>query len=206
MLEPRRSALRTNSLLNRLRADENGGFLMKSRPIAASIFVSICCRRTREAFHGVIMGLFGFIFGNSNKDKSSRDRYRPSVILKNAISPLNTYGTCFACDGSGAKVLDCRACDGTGTHAGQCRSCRGSGRFERPAQQCFGCNGSGAQRGHACARCKGSGVFKPAISEPCRKCNGTGRFQETCRKCEGRGHSTVPCSKCDGSGWHKHPR
>ncbi len=152
------------------------------------------------------MGLFGFFFGDSNKDRRDRDSWRPSVIAKNAISPINEYGTCFGCNGSGTRTLECRPCGGTGSHNGECRGCRGTGRFERPAQPCFTCEGTGQKFGQPCRRCNGSGNFKPAISDACRKCSGSGRFSATCNKCNGARQFTVTCRKCDGSGWHKRRR
>jgi DnaJ-class molecular chaperone len=89
------------------------------------------------------MGLFKFLFGQDTRSRAQRDQYRPSVIGKNLISPINDYGTCLSCEGSGSRTLDCRACSGSGTHTGQCRGCQGSGRFERPAQKCFTCDGTG---------------------------------------------------------------
>ena len=94
------------------------------------------------------MGLFRFFFGNSNKDRKDRDSWRPSVIAKNAISPINKYGTCFGC--------------------------QGTGRFERPALPCFSCEGTGQKFGQQCRRCNGSGNFKSAVSDACRKCDGSG--------------------------------
>jgi DnaJ-class molecular chaperone len=154
----------------------------------------------------VDMGLFGFFFGESNRDKKARDSWLPTVIAKNLISPINEYGTCFGCGGAGKRTLACRSCGGLGVHTGVCRACRGSGRFERPAQPCFGCEGTGQKIGSECRRCNGSGNFKPAISEACRKCNGTGSYSATCHKCNGAREFIVTCRKCGGSGWHKRRR
>jgi DnaJ-class molecular chaperone len=152
---------------------------------------------------GMALGLLKFLFGQDNRSKAQRDQWRPSVVGKNLISPINSYGTCFGCQGTGRRTLDCRACSSTGWHSGSCRACDGSGRHERPAKECFGCDGSGSKRGKPCHRCNGSGVFQAAVSETCRKCNGSGRYQMTCRKCSGAGRFTVRCKKCGGSGWHK---
>ena len=151
-------------------------------------------------------GFFGFLFGNSHHDRARRDEWRPSVIGKNAISPINHYGTCFSCEGTGRKTLGCGPCHGTGQHSGVCRGCQGSGRFERPALECFDCEGTGRFQGTPCRRCRGTGTHKPAISEDCRRCGGVGRFSETCRKCNGSRTFVVTCSKCEGSGWHKSRR
>ncbi len=153
-----------------------------------------------------VMGLFGFLFGDSNKDRKDRDSWRPSVIAKNAISPINEYGTCFGCDGTGNRTIDCQRCGGTGEHSGECQGCAGSGRFERPVQSCFTCEGTGQKFGKPCRRCSGSGIFKPAISEACRRCSGSGRYSAVCKKCSGAKQFVVPCRKCGGSGWHKQKR
>ena len=47
------------------------------------------------------MGLIETLFGQNNRARARRDQYRPSTFVKNAISPINTYGTCFSCDGTG---------------------------------------------------------------------------------------------------------
>lgn len=152
------------------------------------------------------MGVIGFLFGDSNKDRKARDGWRPSVMAKNAISPLNQYGTCFGCEGAGSVTLTCRSCGGGGSHGGACHGCRGTGRFERPAKPCFTCDGTGQKYGHPCRRCDGSGEFRPAISESCRKCDGSGTFTAPCNKCNSAGWFTVPCRKCEGTGWHKRRR
>lgn len=149
------------------------------------------------------MGIFQFFFGGGHRPKTQRDQWRPSVFGKNLISPVNQYGTCFSCGGSGSRTLQCGACNGTGTHTGECRGCHGSGRFELPAKPCFTCEGTGQKFGKPCRRCDGSGNFKPAISKLCTRCNGTGRFSDSCKKCDCRGSFTVTCKKCGGSGWHK---
>lgn len=148
------------------------------------------------------MGLFGFLFGNDYSNRARRDRYRPSTIFKNAISPINDYGTCFGCDGNGTKTLECTPCHGTGHHTGMCKGCNGSGRFERPAKPCFQCSGRGKAGSSNCRKCSGTGNFKPPISEPCRRCHGSGKFSSLCRKCSGSGNFTVQCRRCGGSGYH----
>lgn len=148
------------------------------------------------------MGFFGFLFGTDSRNRARRDQYRSGTIIKNAISPINDYGTCFGCEGSGKKTLECRPCHGTGQHEGTCNGCEGSGRFERPAKPCFTCNSSGMVWGTSCRKCSGTGNFKPAISQPCRRCSGSGKFRATCRKCSGSGKFTVQCRRCGGSGYH----
>ena len=152
------------------------------------------------------MGVFNFFFGKSDSAKAQRDQWRPSVVAKNVISPINDYGTCFACEGTGQRTLECKVCVGSGQHQGVCDGCGGSGRFERPAKLCFTCQGTGMKAEAKCRSCEGTGNFKPAIADVCRRCSGSGRFSATCRKCGGAGKFTVTCQKCGGSGWHKFKR
>lgn len=147
------------------------------------------------------VGIIQFLFGRSNSDRARRDQYRPSTIGKNLVSPINDYGTCFGCDGSGQRTLACRVCDGTGQYRGQCRSCSASGVRERPAKTCFGCQGTGANSGRTCHRCGGSGIFKESEFSSCHRCAGTGIFESECRRCSGAGEFSVECRKCGGSGW-----
>jgi len=141
------------------------------------------------------MGLFKFLFGDSNRDRARRAAYRPGVIAKNLISPINDYGTCFTCEGSGRRTLDCRVCHGSGQFSGRCRACQGTGKFERPAQACFACHGAGQIQGVTCTRCKGTGAYEPAVSKPCDKCQGSGDYSTPCRKCTGAGRFTMECKK-----------
>lgn len=152
---------------------------------------------------GRLLGMLKFLFGQDNRSRAQRDQYRPSVIGKNLVSPINDYGTCFGCEGTGQRTLECRACHGSGEHTGTCRACEGTGKHERPAKPCFGCSGTGTKFGNTCQRCSGTGEFKPAISETCRKCSGTGTHSSTCRKCSGSGSFTVQCRRCSGSGWRR---
>jgi DnaJ-class molecular chaperone len=148
------------------------------------------------------MGLFSMLFGNDYSARAQRDQYKPRVMGKNLVSPINSYGTCFGCSGSGRRVLDCRPCEGRGRF--KCRCCSGNGTLRSPAQTCFGCNGSGRLRsGSVCRRCSGSGQFKPAVDRSCKCCTEEGRKKLVCRKCQGSGNFTVACRKCGGSGWHK---
>lgn len=149
------------------------------------------------------MGLIKFLFSNDYKHRSQRDQYKPHVMAKNIISPINDYGTCFSCNGTGSKTLTCRSCNGTGSHTGTCNKCHGSGRIHLKAKPCFNCDGIGYKHGRVCKRCGGSGEFKPATTVVCNKCSGTGRFYSSCRKCSGLGSFTVTCRKCGGSGWHR---
>jgi len=62
------------------------------------------------------VSLLGFFFGDSYRDRAQRDQWRPSTIGKNLISPINDYGHCFPCEGTGSRTLECKVCDGTGNH------------------------------------------------------------------------------------------
>lgn len=147
--------------------------------------------------------MFNFLFKQDTKSKAKRDQYRPSTIGKNLISPINDYGTCFSCDGTGRRTLECKVCNGIGYHVGQCRACQGSGEYYLPAMKCFECLGTGTKYGKKCPRCQATGDFKPCITKECRNCSGTGRYSATCRKCSGSCHFTVECRKCGGSGWYR---
>jgi DnaJ-class molecular chaperone len=157
----------------------------------------------RPAGWEVVVGLLRFLFGDDLRSRSQRDQYSPDVVLKNAISPINHYGTCFSCGGAGQRRLECRACHGRGVHSFACRGCQGSGEFVLRAQACFACEGSGMKSGSPCSRCQGSGQFKPEVRLPCRRCSGGGRHSSECRKCLGSGSYTVSCRKCAGTGWYK---
>ena len=188
---------------------------------------SLECRHEFSASTNLTsMGSFlDIFFGN----RARRDQSRASVSFKNWVSPVNHYGTCFGCNGSGHKTLDCRPCsgrgqrtltckpcEGSGKFTGVCRVCSGRGIFERQAQQCFTCRGTGRVGRNPCLRCQGRGNVKPATSEQCRACGGSGRFSAGCKRCGGSGSFTVSCNrcngsgsftlscrKCGGSGWHK---
>lgn len=71
------------------------------------------------------MGLFKFLFGQDHRSRAQRDQYRPSVMWKNLISPINDYGTCFGYEGTGHRTLDCRA-----LHAGWLSQARKGGRCD----------------------------------------------------------------------------
>jgi hypothetical protein len=49
------------------------------------------------------MGIFNTLFGDGYSDRARRDQWKPRVIGKNCISPVNSYGTCFTCKGTGSK-------------------------------------------------------------------------------------------------------
>ena len=74
----------------------------------------------------MLFELLQFTFGTSYKNRARRDSYKPGTIFKNAISPKNTYGECFSCNGTGHKTIyrkygdgftvTCRKCNGSGWH------------------------------------------------------------------------------------------
>jgi DnaJ-class molecular chaperone len=149
------------------------------------------------------VGFFSdLIFGPSYSTRARRDQSSCGTSFKNFISPINSYGTCFSCDGSGKKTLDCSVCDSTGTFHGTCRSCSGSGLFTVPEKPCPNCQGSGLFGRHPCRRCSGQGRLAP-LSFECKKCEGSGAYSSTCKKCGGSGDFDVSCRKCGGSGWHR---
>jgi DnaJ-class molecular chaperone len=136
------------------------------------------------------------------KARSRDDQDKFFTRTKNKFSPLNTYGTCFKCEGSGKVTLTCKICSGSGTFSGSCRKCEGSGTFTIPERSCLSCQGHGLVHGRTCLKCAGSGVFLPARDVQCEKCDGRGNFFSSCKKCDAAGTFTVTCKKCDGSGWH----
>jgi DnaJ-class molecular chaperone len=137
------------------------------------------------------------------KDRARRDQGGFFTLFKNARSPINDYGTCFKCEGSGNVTLTCKVCSGSGTYNGSCRKCDGTGTFLIPERGCLTCEGGGSVRGRPCLKCSGTGVFRAAREVPCAKCEGRGRFSVPCGKCGGAGTFKVSCRKCSGSGWHK---
>lgn len=149
------------------------------------------------------MSLLGRLFGTSYRNRAWRDQHTLGTGLKNLISPVNHYGTCFGCNGSGRRTFDCGGCGGTGVHTGTCNKCHGSGTYTHLAKPCFRCEGTGHFRGHLCRNCAGTGIHKPAVTVPCRGCHGSGTYSATCRRCDGTGDFDVTCKKCGGSGWHR---
>lgn len=149
------------------------------------------------------MGLFDALFGGGYKTRARRDQHSLGTSLKNLISPINHYGKCFACNGSGRRAFDCDTCAGTGTYTGLCRTCEGSGTFTYAPRPCATCDATGFVKGTGCRHCNGSGVFRSAYTATCKKCDGTGSFTATCRRCEGTGDFNPICRKCDGSGWYR---
>lgn len=150
------------------------------------------------------MGIIGLLFGTSYRNRARRDNYRPRTVFKNLISPINNYGTCFSCNGSGKKEFSCRVCRGSGKYKGECQHCEGSGIYTIPAKPCFTCQGTGRYGQYICKKCQGTGEFKPIMKLDCRWCSGAGEFSSTCKKCGGNGSFSVTCKKCSGSGWHRY--
>lgn len=108
-------------------------------------------------------------------------------------------GTCFGCDGTGLKSLECHKCDNSGVYKGECRGCEGTGTYQPAAKNCWSCDGSGKTNHSVCGKCGGTGLWTPR-PHTCRKCSGTGLFSAKCRKCDGMGRFTVKCKRCDGTG------
>ena len=132
-----------------------------------------------------------------------RDQSKISTGFKNFISPVNNYGTCFKCEGSGSITLTCKVCSGSGTYTGNCGKCEGTGAFNLPERRCSTCEGTGKYRGRPCLECNETGIFRSASVVPCRGCDGTGDYSSSCKKSGGSGNFKASCAKCGGSGWHK---
>ena len=153
---------------------------------------------------GLLSSLFFHaLFHNSDSRRARRDQRSLRTSVKNMISPINHYGTCFGCNGTGNRTFDCRACGGDGRYTGTCRTCSGSGLFTYAARPCFRCNGTGLINGTLCRNCGGTGQYRAEQTVACRKCGGLGQFSASCHRCSGSGEVGVTCRKCGGSGWHK---
>lgn len=124
-----------------------------------------------EGFGDIFGDVFGDIFGGqghgqrSNVQRGSDLRYNLELTLEEAVSGTNTkirvpvLSICGECRGSGAKK---------GSSAVNCSTCHGQGQV-RMQQGFFSVQ-------QACPSCHGSGK---QIKDPCRKCQGEGRVQET---------------------------
>lgn len=128
---------------------------------------------------------------------------KKSPSFFDVITPLFRNNTCFQCDGRGLLTKDCPACHGRGWHGGTCNACHGKGRHDYPELTCRNCRGTGQHVGRDCLRCVGTGIYREARSEPCRKCDGRGEFHDTCRACSGTRSLTKTCGRCNGSGRHR---
>lgn len=129
------------------------------------------------------MTLWNFLFGDDRRARAQRDQWKPSVIAKNLISPVNNYGTCLRCNGTGKIEFWCRVCDGSGIYTRECRVCTGTGEFVLPLKPCSRCAGTGSRDSHPCGACRGSGQYTPELRQPCRQCSGSGKHQTACRRC-----------------------
>ncbi|MDQ7091581.1 MAG: molecular chaperone DnaJ [Methylococcales bacterium] len=123
-----------------------------------------------DGFGDIFGDVFGDIFGGGGRQRSSVQqgsdlRYNLELTLEEAVGGTNTkirvpvLSKCGTCHGSGAKKgsspVSCAMCHGLG----QVRMQQG---FFSVQQACPTCHGSGKQ-----------------IKDPCRKCDGQGRVQET---------------------------
>ena len=155
-------------------------------------------------FAGLGLIAAGTLLGRSNyRNRARRDQRKFGTKFKNAYSPINDYGTCFTCDGSGLVKLNCWRCNGTGTYEGRCSPCDGSGNFELQREgPCYQCNQTGKFRGNQCQKCTGTGVYRWSKTVVCNKCEGTGDFSASCKRCS-CGTIERSCNKCGGTGWHR---
>lgn len=142
------------------------------------------------------------LFDQDRTGRVRRDQRLLGTNLKNSLSPINKYGTCFACNGTGEVTAACRTCAGTGTYRGACRVCQGSGVYRGEQRVCRACSSTGWIGDAPCRICDGTGQYQPPEA-PCRKCGGSGAFTAPCRRCIGAGSIVSTCAKCEGSGWYK---
>lgn len=164
-------------------------------------------------FKGLGMILLGAAYKRTIGSKSyAKEKYKARArkdqggfwtSAKNKVSPVNSYGTCFKCEGAGKVTLTCKICEGSGTYKGSCRKCNGTGTYTIPEKRCLTCEGTGSVHGKPCRNCAATGVYLPARDVPCAKCDARGTLSSTCNKCGGAGTFKVTCKKCGGSGWHK---
>lgn len=123
-------------------------------------------------FGDIFGDVFGDIFGGGRGGGGRRRarqgsdlRYNLDMTLEEAVRgktveiKVPTLVECDACDGSGAKK---------GTSPKTCPTCHGSGQVQM-RQGFFAVQ-------QTCPTCSGTGKI---ISDPCRKCHGHGRVEET---------------------------
>ena len=122
-------------------------------------------------FGDIFGDVFGDIFGGGRGGGRRRARqgadlrYNLDMTLEEAVRgktveiKVPTYVECDACDGSGAKK---------GTSPTTCPTCHGNGQVQM-RQGFFAVQ-------QTCPTCSGKGQI---ISDPCRKCHGQGRVEET---------------------------
>lgn len=120
------------------------------------------------------------LFTNNRTEVSKRSdgtnvskRYEKS-FFSNDILTKKQSGICFKCKGLKEITLSCKLCFG-------------SGLFTMNERQCFSCEGNGKIKGSLCTKCKGTGVFKPEKTVPCKRCAGMGNFNVICKRCNGTG-------------------
>ncbi len=122
-----------------------------------------------EGFSDIFGDVFGDIFGGgrqrSNVQRGSDLRYNLELSLEEAVAGTETkiripvLVSCGECNGSGAKK---------GSSPIICTTCHGHGQV-RMQQGFFSVQ-------QTCPTCRGTGK---QIKDPCGKCNGQGRVQET---------------------------
>ena len=122
-----------------------------------------------EGFSDIFGDVFGDIFGGgrqrSNVQRGSDLRYNLELTLEEAVAGTETkiripvLVSCGECNGSGAKK---------GSSPVICTTCHGHGQV-RMQQGFFSVQ-------QTCPTCRGTGK---QIKDPCGKCNGQGRVQET---------------------------
>lgn len=122
-------------------------------------------------FNDIFGDVFGDIFGGGGRGGRRRARqgadlrYSLDMTLEEAVKGktveirVPTLVECDACDGSGAKK---------GTSPKTCPTCHGSGQVQM-RQGFFAVQ-------QTCPTCSGTGKI---IADPCRKCHGHGRVEET---------------------------
>jgi molecular chaperone DnaJ len=124
-------------------------------------------------FHDIFGDIFGEFFGGGGRggarqahvQRGSDLQYNLEMSLEDAIkgteveTKIRTYVKCDSCKGAGSS---------DGSKPATCRSCNGSGEmriqqgFFSISQPCQACNGTGSK-----------------IVNPCRKCHGEGRVEDT---------------------------
>jgi len=123
-----------------------------------------------ESFSEVFGDVFGDIFGGGSRRRSSVQRgadlrYNLELTLEQAVAgteakiQVPVLVKCDQCQGSGAKQ---------GTSPVTCSTCQGQGQV-RMQQGFFSVQ-------QTCPTCRGAGQ---QIKDPCRKCHGQGRIQDT---------------------------
>lgn len=143
---------------------------------------------------------------HQNRRRAQKDSYNRTYSF---FSGSPNKGTCFSCNGTGSKTVDCRGCSGTGLFSRACNGCNGTGLFTSQAKPCFACNGTGKFHPHRllkgveapmCRKCSGTGIFKATTHSVCTRCHGSGNQSKSCNRCNGTGRVKLECKKCSGKG------